>query len=452
MYPTHSISDKFKLFIRILIPILITQVGIYFMNVFDTVMAGQASAEDLAGVAVGSSLWVPILTGTNGILIAISPITAQLLGADQKDMIPYKVKQGLYLAAGMSLVIFVAGLVFLDPALQLLSLESEVQHIAKYYLVALGCGMIFLFSFNLLRSFIDALGQTKISMFIILLALPLNALFNYMFIFGKFGVPEMGGIGAGIASALSYMISSIVAVVIIHRVLPFRRYQIFTGWIKPSLTAWKELLKIGVPIGFTIFFETSIFAAVTLMISRYDTYTVAAHQAAMNYATIFYMLPLAIAMALTIAVGFEVGGRRMNDAKQYSLIGISSGLTVALISGAFIFFLREEVALLYSDHPEVISLMQQFLIFAVFFQISDGFGTPIQGALRGYKDVNVTLVIAFISFWVIGLPSGVAMSTWTSLDAFGYWVGLIVGLAVGAMILIGRLFYMFRRYDLKQQI
>ncbi|NIK13091.1 MATE family efflux transporter [Alkalibacillus almallahensis] len=452
MYPTDSISDKFKLFIRILIPILITQVGIYFMNVFDTVMAGQASAEDLAGVAVGSSLWVPILTGTNGILIAISPITAQLLGAGDKDMIPYKVKQGLYLAAGMSFVIFLAGVIFLEPVLGLLNLETEVQHIAKYYLVALGCGMIFLFSFNLLRSFIDALGQTKISMFIILLALPLNALFNYMFIFGEFGMPEMGGIGAGIASALSYMISSIVAVVIIHRVLPFRRYQVFRNWIKPSLKAWKEQLKIGVPIGFTIFFETSIFAAVTLMISRYDTYTVAAHQAAMNYATIFYMLPLAIAMALTIAVGFEVGGRRMKDAKQYSLMGISSGLMVALISGAFIFFLREEVAQLYSDHPEVISLMQQFLIFAVFFQISDGFGTPIQGALRGYKDVNVTLVIAFISFWIIGLPSGIAMSAWTSLDAFGYWVGLIVGLAVGAMILIGRLIYMFKRYDQKQQI
>ncbi|MET3683557.1 MATE family multidrug resistance protein [Alkalibacillus flavidus] len=452
MYPTQSISDKIKLFIRIVIPILITQVGIYFMNVFDTVMAGQASAEDLAGVAVGSSIWVPVLTGTNGILIAISPITAQLLGAGEKDLIPYKVKQGLYLAAAITVTILIAGVLFLDSILNLLALEPDVRHIAKYYLVALGYGMIFLFSFNLLRSFIDALGQTKTSMLIILMTLPLNALFNYMFIFGRLGAPELGGIGAGIASALAYMISSIVAVMIIHRVMPFRRYYIFHTWGKPSLQAWREQLTIGLPIGVTIFFETSIFAAVTLMISRYDTYTVAAHQAAMNYATIFYMLPLAIAMALTIAVGFEVGGKRMQDAKQYSLIGISSGLTVALVSGAFIFFLREEVAQLYSDHPEVITLMQQFLVFAVFFQISDGFGTPIQGALRGYKDVNVTLVIAFISFWVIGLPSGIAMSAWTSLDAFGYWVGLIVGLAVGAMILIGRLFYIIRRYDQKQQI
>ncbi|GAA0470873.1 MATE family efflux transporter [Alkalibacillus silvisoli] len=444
MYETHSTFEKITLFIKILIPILITQVGIYLMNVFDTVMAGQVSAEDLAGVAIGSSLWIPVLTGINGILLAISPIVAQLSGANERAKIPFAVKQGLYLAIAISLVMLILGYLFLDSILNLLSIEPEVQHVAKYYLTALGLGMVFLFSFNLMRSFIDALGQTKTSMLIILFALPLNAFFNYMFIFGNFGAPQLGGIGAGVASAITYMISSILSVMIVHKVQPFRAYQVFSNFVRPSISAWIEQLKIGIPIGFTIFFETSIFAAVTLFISAYDTITIAAHQAAMNFASIFYMLPLAIAMALTISVGFEVGGKRLIDARMYSFIGISSGLVLATVSGVLIFILREEVAQLYSNNPEVIVLMQQFLIFAVFFQLSDGFGTPIQGALRGYKDVNITLVIAFISFWIIGLPSGIAIANLTTLGPFGYWMGLIIGLATGAVILIIRLIYVIK--------
>ncbi|GEN45797.1 MATE family efflux transporter [Alkalibacillus haloalkaliphilus] len=439
MYQTQTMKEKIALFTKVLIPILITQVGIYLMNVFDTVMAGQASAEDLAGVAIGSSIWIPVLTGINGILLAISPIVAQLTGANKRERIPFAVKQGLYLAIAISFTMFMLGFFFLDSILSLLSIDPNVYHVAKYYLTALGVGMVFLFSFNLMRSFIDALGQTKTSMLIILFALPLNAFFNYMFIFGNFGAPELGGVGAGVASAITYMISFFLSVIIVHNVQPFRRYQVFKQFVRPSLSAWKEQLKIGVPIGFTIFFETSIFAAVTLFISVYDTITIAAHQAAMNFASIFYMLPLAIAMALTISVGFEVGGKRIHDAKVYSLIGISSGLFFAILSGVLIFVFREEVSQLYSNDPDVIQLMQHFLIYAIFFQLSDGFGTPIQGALRGYKDVNVTLVIAFISFWIIGLPSGILIAQFTSLGPFGYWVGLIIGLATGAIILIVRL-------------
>ncbi|WP_188207015.1 MATE family efflux transporter [Alkalibacillus aidingensis] len=447
MYQTHSTIEKITLFIKILLPILVTQVGIYLMNVFDTVMAGQASSEDLAGVAIGSSIWIPVLTGINGILLAISPIVAQLSGANQRDKIPTAVKQGIYLAIIISAFMFTLGVFFLDSLLNILSLEPEVRYIAKYYLVALGFGMLFLFSFNLMRSFIDALGQTKTSMLIILIALPLNAFFNYLFIFGNWGVPELGGIGAGVASALTYFITSIITIIIVQKVQPFRGYQIFNELVRPSIKAWKEQLKIGVPIGITIFFETSIFAAVTLFISVYDTVTIAAHQAAMNFASIFYMIPLAIAMALTISVGFEVGGKRLIDAKVYSFIGISSGLFFAILSGILIFILREEVAQLYSNEPEVILLMQYFLIYAVFFQLSDGFGTPIQGALRGYKDVNTTLVIAFISFWVIGLPTGIALANLTALDPFGYWVGLITGLATGAIILIMRLYYVVKTFS-----
>lgn len=445
MYETRSISEKLSLFIKILIPILVTQVGLYLMNFFDTIMAGRAGANDLAGVAIGSSLWVPILTGVTGILMAIPPIVSQLLGAQQSERITHVIRQGVYLSIAIAGAIFIIGALVLTPILNALSLEAEVRHIAKYYLVSLGLGMVPLFLFNLLRSFIDALGQTKTSMTIILLALPINVFFNYVFIFGKLGVPAFGGIGAGIASALTYFISACIAVYIIHQKVPFSSYQVFSSIEKPSFKAWGEQLKIGVPIGITIFFETSIFAAITLLMSVYNTETIAAHQAAINFATLFYMLPLAIAMALTIAVGFEVGARHLDEATTYAKIGISSGVIFSIISGGLIFIFREPVAMLYSNDPVVIGLMKTFLIYAIFFQISDGIGTPIQGALRGYKDVNAASIIALISFWILGLPTGYIVANFTDVGPYGYWVGLITGLGFGALALSVRLIFISKR-------
>src|SRR5690625_4654797 len=197
MYETSSLKAKLKLFFTLLIPILITQVGLYSMNVFDTIMSGRAGAADLAGVAIGSSLWVPIFTGINGILLAITPIIAHLMGAKATKDIPKKIQQAIYLAIVLSIIICILGALTIHPILNLMDLEEEVRHIAKYYLIALGTGIIPLFIFNTLRSFIDALGETRVSMIIILLSLPLNVLFNYMFIFGKLGMPALGGIGSG---------------------------------------------------------------------------------------------------------------------------------------------------------------------------------------------------------------------------------------------------------------
>ncbi|WHX24795.1 MATE family efflux transporter [Virgibacillus halodenitrificans] len=451
MYVTSSLKEKLKLFTIILIPILITQVSMYMMNIFDTVMSGRASAEDLAGVAIGSSLWVPIFTGVNGILLAITPIIAHLTGAQSNKEISNKVQQGIYLSVALGIVVFIIGAFALNPVLEIMDLEPKVRHIAKYYLIALGSGLIPLFIFNTLRCFIDALGQTRMSMVIILISLPLNLLFNYVFIFGKFGVPVFGGIGAGIATSITYWLVCIIALGVVYRVAPFRQFHVFSNWIKPSIQAWREQLKIGVPIGVAMFFETSIFSAVTLLMSVYSTYTIAAHQAAINFASLLYMIPLSVGMALTIAIGFELGGQRLKDARIYGYIGISGGLFIALFAGAVLYVTRDWVAEMYNSNPEVIELTKHFINYAIFFQLADAFGAPIQGALRGYKDVNVTLILALISYWIIGLPVGWILANYTSLEPFGYWVGIIVGLSCGAIALLARLFHIQKHYTNKVQ-
>lgn len=450
MYETSQLKDKIKVFTTLLIPILVTQVGLFLMNFFDTVMSGRAGAEDLAGVAIGSSLWVPIFTGVNGAMLAITPIIAHLIGANDKSEIKKKVQQGIYLAVILAVIVFIVGAIALDPILQLMDLETQVSHIARYYLITLILGIIPLFIFNTLRSYIDALGQTRISMVIILISLPINIILNYIFIFGKLGLPAYGGIGSGIATALTYWLVCGISVILIYTLKPFKEHKIFFEWAKPSISAWLEQLKIGIPIGFAVFFETSIFSAVTLFMSVYSTYTIAAHQAALNFSTLLYMIPLSVSMALTIAVGFEVGSKRLEDARAYSYIGLASGVFTAIFAGLVLYVFKDFVAGLYNTEPDVINLTKDFIIFAIFFQLADAFGAPIQGALRGYKDVNLTLVIALVSYWVIGLPSGWLLANYTALEPFGYWVGLIIGLSSGAIALFARLLYIQKKFRRQQ--
>jgi multidrug resistance protein, MATE family len=439
MFQTHTLKEKYKQFLLLVIPVLITQLGLYAMNFFDTIMSGHAGAKQLAGVAIGTSLWVPIFTGLNGILMALTPIVSQLIGAKNTKNVPKAVMQAVYLSVIISFMVIILGSFILNPILGAMSLENEVERVAKGYLVALSFGILPLFLYGALRSFIDALGQTRITMFVTLLALPVNAFFNYLLIFGKAGFPELGGIGAGVASAITYWISAIITIFIVMKVNQFRGYNLFKTFYKPSLSAWKEQLKIGIPIGLAIFFEVSIFAAVTLLMSDFNTITIAAHQAALNFASFLYMLPLSISFALTIAVGFEVGGKRYKDAAQYSYIGIFTALGFALILSGLLITFDEQVARIYSNEPEVIKLTTSFLWFAVFFQLADAVGAPIQGALRGYKDVNVTFMLSFVSYWVLGLPVGYYLANFTSFGAYGYWIGLISGLSAGAIILFIRL-------------
>ncbi|NMH70363.1 MATE family efflux transporter [Bacillus sp. RO3] len=439
MRETNTIRDKIKQLLIILIPILITQLGMFAMNFFDTIMSGRYSPIDLAGVAIGSSLWVPVFTGLSGILLAVTPIVAQLIGGGNRKDVPQTVLQGVYAAIALSLAIMAAGALVLDPILNGMNIEIGVRSVARDYLIALSFGMVPLFIYNVLRSFIDALGMTRVTMIITLLSLPINVLFNYLLIFGKFGFPELGGVGAGYASAITYWTITLIAFWVVHTKAPFNEFSVFKTLYKPNLFKWKELFLIGVPIGLSIFFEVSIFSAVTLLMSNYDTVVIAAHQAAINFASFLYMIPLSISMALTIVVGFEVGAKRLRDAKIYSWMGVSFALLLAVMYGVILLVFRSEISYLYSDDPYVLELTAHFLLYAVFFQLSDAIQAPVQGALRGYKDVNITFMMALVSYWVIGLPLGYALANYTAFGPYGYWLGLTSGLTAGAITLSARL-------------
>ncbi|MFD2368798.1 MATE family efflux transporter [Brevibacillus sp. GCM10020057] len=445
MNETFSIKEKWRQFLGVLLPILISQIALFSMTFFDTIMSGHASPVDLAGVAIGASLWAPVQAGLTGILMAVTPLVAQMVGANRREQVPFTVVQAFYVAIAIAVGVIVLGGLALNPVLRMMELEPSVHEIAREFLHAIAIGVVPLFLYTVIRCFIDALGETRVTMFITLFSLPINVLLNYVLIFGNFGFPRLGGVGAGYASAITYWCILAISLFVVGRVQPFVEYGLLTKLYRISLSAWKELLKLGLPIGFSIFFEVSIFAAVTLLMSEYNTVTIAAHQAALNFASFIYMVPLSISMALTILVGFEVGASRFKDARQYSYLGIGTAISLALLFGIGLLFFNEQVAGFYTTDEAVLRLTRQFLMYSILFLISDAIAAPIQGVLRGYKDVTTTFIVALVSYWVIGLPLGYVLAQYTSLAAFGYWIGLITGLAAGAIFLFGRLLRLQKR-------
>ncbi len=429
----------------IVMPILITQVALYMMTFFDILMTGRYDTYHLAGVTIGSSFWVPVYTGLAGILMGLTPIIAQHVGAHQREEVRPSVQQGLYVAVILAAIVFAIILFAVAPILEAMPLESEVRTVAADYLKGMSFGLLPLFAYTVLRSFFDALGATRVSMFIILLSAPINIVLNYLLIYGNWGFPELGGAGAGYASGITYWLVFFIACSVAFIQKQFKPFALFKGWGKISLRRWKEILFIGVPIGISIFVETSIFSAVTLMMSNYSTAIISAHQIALNFTSLLYMIPLSISMGATILVGQAVGAGQFRDAKQYSYLSIGLAIAFSFVSIVILLVFREPIAALYTADGQIIKLATQFFVFAALFQLSDAIQAPVQGALRGYKDVNMTFVMAIVSYWVLGLPIGYLMATYTDMGPYGYWIGLIAGLTVGAITLTGRLIYIQKK-------
>lgn len=436
---------RLRRLLDVMIPILITQTAIMAMNFCDSAMSGHAGAVHLAGTAIGGNLWMPVMAALNGILLGSMPIIAHLLGRGEKQNIGNVVRQTMLLATAFSLALLLLGYFFLDSLLGKFGLEDDVHYIAKMYLAAIGIGLLPFFLSTALRALVDTSGYTGITMKIYLLALPVNAFLNYCFIFGKFGAPALGGIGAGLATGITYWLELFIFVWVVHKLPAFARLHIFRDSFKPDWQQLRENLAIGVPMGMAIFMESSIFGVIAIFMAKFGTIIIAAHQAAMSFTSLLYMVPLSFSMSLTIVVGVEAGARRFGEALRYSLLGIGCNLTVALLLTVFVLFDREFIAGLYTSESVIIEQTAGFLFYAMFFQMMDATGAPIQGILRGYKDVQSTFWASFAAYWLICLPLGCYFDYRLNLGPSSYWLSLDFGLLCAVIFLAGRFLYLQRK-------
>lgn len=441
----HLHYADFKKLIQTMIPILIAQISTVGMNFMDSTMSGHVSASDLAGVSVGASLFMPILTSSMGILTASTPMIAQLIGKSEKKAIPAVVRTGLYLALLIGMVFSLVYYFCIDSILEGLHLTPTVFHIAKYYMLAMVVALFFEALVMPLRSLTDTVGSTSISMSLFLLALPVNGLLNYMFIFGKWGAPGMGGIGAGIATLFTYIFLLILFLVVIFKNSLFMGKDLFSSWHSDRKN-WKEYLSLGIPNGLALFMETSLFGFIIIFLTKFGTTVIAGHQAALNFSSLIYMIPMSCSMALTILVGIEVGAKKYEKAREFSRIGLMVTLCAAMCTISFTITMRSFIASLYTEEMAVMALAQVFLLYCAGWQLFDDIAAPIQGILRGYKDAKIPFLLMVLAYWGCCLPMGLFLDFILHQGPISYWRGLDFGVGCSALFLVIRLFYVEKRY------
>lgn len=438
MYPTKTFQEKISLFFKLFFPILIYQFASYSASAIDTMMTGQYRTLDLAGVSTAVNLWNPFFSLLTGIVSALVPIIGHQLGSSHKDKVRLELHQFIYLGVILAGVLWGIVRIGALTVLTRLNLDSQVVIVGQEYLNWLSLGILPLILFSVFRSFFDVLGLTRLSMYLMLLLVPFNTFFNYGLIYGRFGFPEMGGAGAGLGTALAYWLVLILVILVLvtHRLL--REYKVWR--LSPlRLDKLDEGFLLGLPIGLQIFAEVAIFAVVGLLMAKFSSEVISAHQAAMNFATLMYAFPVSISMTMPIAIAYELGAKRYQAARDYAKIGRVTALVFASGTLVFLYFFRHQVALLYGHEESFVQLTSGFLVYSLFFQVADAFAAPIQGILRGYKDTTMPFIIGVTAYWSVALPLAWGLDQVTSLGPFAYWIGLISGIACAGILLHFRL-------------
>jgi len=438
MHQTHNLQQRMRLFISIFLPILIYQLANFSASFVDTTMTGQYDTLHLAGVSMATSLWIPFFDLLIGIVSALVPIIGHHLGQGKKEKIASDFYQFIYLSLGLSLILF--ALVFVGAPLVLahLGLEPLVEEVAKNYLWYLALGIIPLLLFSTIRSLFDALGLTKLSMYLMLLLLPLNGSFNYALIYGAFGFPEMGGAGAGLGTSLAYWVLLLISLLVAVKHPKIRAYELWK--IRPlDKKGLIDGIRLGLPIGGTFFAEVVIFSVVGLVMAKFSSLIIASHQAAMNFSNLMYAFPMSISTSMSIIVSYEIGANRPDDVKKFCKLGRLTALGIAGFTFLFLYILRDRVAALYGSDTEFIRMTSVFLTYSLFFQLADTFAAPLQGILRGYKDTQVPFYLGLIAYWGVSLPLGLFLDYYTSLGPYGYWIGLIASLVTSGILFQWRL-------------
>lgn len=442
--PSYFTTKKAEIKTLVLLawPIMIAQLAQNTMGFVDTLMSARAGSEDLAAIALGTSLWIPLYLAFSGILMAVTPLVAHLVGGRKDNETPHIFHQGVWVALLLGLISLWL-LQNTQPLLSLLSLEPSLEDKTRGYLEAISWGFPALMVYQTIRGFSEGYGKTRAIMKIALLALLCNIPLNYIFIFGKFGLPAMGGVGCGWASAIVMWIMLVAGVIYTRQSQQFSRLPLWYPWHRPDFSRIAKFLRLGIPIGIALLIEASMFSVIALLLAPYGEVVLAAHQITISYTGMVFMVPLSIAMALTIRVGQLKGAGQLTQARLAAFTGIQFTLVVALITTLLTILLASQIVRLYTPDAEITALAILLLTIAALFQFSDALQVSAAGALRGYKDTFIPLLLVFVSFWLIGLPAGyiLGLTDWLvpAMGAAGFWYGLLIGLSVGAVMLMTRL-------------
>lgn len=440
-YYPQNVKSLFNL----ALPIFISQLASSGMGFADIIMAGMISDDDVSAIAVSNSIYFPLLLFVIGVLNAVTPTVSYLNGSNQRHLIAHQVKQGTWIALMLSLPLLA---VYLSASkiLHFMDTPAAFADKAADYMAMLCFGLIpALLAVNL-RCFNDGLSNPRPAMLITFFGLLINIPLNYIFMFGKLGLPEMRAVGCGVATSIVNWVMFLLVLHYCYRSPSQKDIGLFNRfWEKPLKATQLKLLKLGLPIGFALFTEVMLFATSSLILSPLGSQVVASHQIALQTSSLFFMIPLSFSMATTIMVGQKLGQREVQGAKYLTFHAIFTCVVIAVAMGFVILALKDQIPHIFSSDLRSIAIASSLLVFAAVYQIPDSVQSVCNGILRGYKYTQPVLWVTIICYWVIGMPLGtiLARTNWLiqPMAAAGFWLIFCICLSIAAALF----FYFMRK-------
>ncbi len=425
-------------------PILVGQLATVGMAVVDVAMAGHASAQDLAGVSLGVSIWNMLIITMMGVLMSINPVVAHQVGAGELAAVPHVVRQALWKALGVGVLALLlanwAALLFNH-----MQLEPYVRDLALAFVRVTSLALPLFAIYRVLYGYSTSINQTKPLMVIALLSLGINLLVNSLLVFGTLGFPRLGGLGCAWATVATVSFNLLALVWWMQRAPAYRATWPLGHFEPPHWPQIRSLLRLGLPIGITYFAETSAFSLIALLIAEFGSTQVAAHQIALNFTSLVFMVPLSLGLALLTRVGHSLGAGDAVLARYQSWVGVGLGLGFASLSATLIALFASAIAWAYTRDQAVLALTAHLLLLAAVFQLSDATQVITSCAIRGYKVTRAPMAVHLTAFWGFALPLGYVLGlapSWAPIKpahpmgAAGFWIALIVGLTIAAVGLV----------------
>lgn len=432
-------------------PLVASQLAQMGLLTTDVVMLGRLSAHALASAAIGNTVYYFAWLLGLGPASAVAPMVSHILGDWGGDRAGVRsvVRMGLWTAMLGSIPLMVI-LLLARPILTHLGQDPSLAADAGRFVAMLCIGLPFSLGFQVLRNLCTALGRPGVTLWVTGASVAWNALADYALIFGHFGAPKLGIVGAGLATSSSSIFAFLALFAIIQATPRLRAYRLLRRAHRPHWPRLSELLRLGAPIGATMIFENMLFNSMTLLVGRFGAAAVAAHQVALNACSLTFMVPLGVAMAAAVRVGRYAGAGELAQARRSGFIAMALGAVFMGVSGlAMLLFGRQIVGLYVAGHTpaelQVIALAVSFLHIAAAFQVFDGLQVVGAFNLRGLKDARAPMILAGASYWLVGAPVCVWLAVGLGWKGVGVWIGLVAGLATAAATLGGRFHLLTRR-------
>lgn len=418
-------------------PLIINNLSSIGVAVADTLMAARLGALHLAAVAVGSGVWIALFLLGLGTVMALGPVVAQHHGAGRDAAIGADGRQALWLALLVSVPV-VLGMRCATPVLEWMAIDPAVVVLSQGYLDALSFGVPGAYCYHALKQLCEGIGRTVPIMVVMMVALPLNVLLNYLFMFGPGPLPGLGAVGCGLGNGVAFWLMFLMLALYTHRARALRRYTPWGAVEAPDARALARLVALGAPIGLSLFLQSGLFTTVALLMGKLGTVAVAAHQVVLNYCGLVFMVPLGFAMALTVRVGQAIGRGAPREARRVGLTGIVLCAAVALVSGLTTLFFGPAIVALYTDDPAVAEVALLLIEVAVWLQVGDGIQVAAAFALRGLKDTRVPLLLNALMYWGVGFGYAWGVGIAAGGGAGTIWQGLSLALWSAGVLLLAR--------------